>query len=112
MRRSWDHKPDFCPLSGGAVDGKLAADLFEPLAHIVQSIAAFETGRRGVGVSGWIPVFEAGAIVPDGEGERLRLRGERDQNFGGGGMFHDVVQRFFERQKQIVPHFSCKRPGR
>ena len=80
-------------------------DAVQPRPQIGQSVAAAKA--VGVQTRGHAMIGErkAVSVVFDIDNESIRRRIEKNPDFRRGGMFYDVVQRFFEREEDIVTHF-------
>src|ERR1017187_8887716 len=74
-------------------DGKLSSDGLQPLAHIVQPVSSGANGSE----------VKSDAVVRDADMEPARLRREFDLDFRRGGVFYGVVERFLEREEELVP---------
>src|ERR1035441_510346 len=76
-----------------AGDGELPSDGLQPLAHIVQPVSSRTNGSE----------VKADAIVRDADMEPPRRRRQFDLDFRRGGVFYGIVERFFEREEELVP---------
>src|ERR1035441_1558764 len=76
-----------------AGDGELSSDGLQALAHIVQPVTSGANGSE----------VKPDAVVRDADLEPARLRRHFDLDFRRGGVFYGVVERFFEREEELVP---------
>ena len=80
----------------------LAAGIFQPLAHVWQTIAAI---RLPGGV-------KTPAVVLNAERENRSIELKPDPDLGGGGVFDGIVQRFFAGEIQAVARLGGERQFR
>src|SRR3569833_26124 len=78
---------------------KTSAHIFHAFSHIAQSISAGFLFRPG----------GTYAVVLDFDREMPRVQSQTNVHFRGLRVFHHVVHRFPEREKNIVPHFRRER---
>src|ERR1017187_6554265 len=79
-----------------AGDGELSSDRLQPLAHIGQPVSSGANGSE----------VKPDAVVRDADMEPARLRREFDLDFRRGGVFYGIVERFFEREEELVPRIG------
>ena len=94
MARPWKYHGDFHAAAGAAFDPTFAADFFHALAHVVQTIRSGRIRR--------LP--QSTAIIFDFNAQHFIGGRQPQPDFIGVGMFDNIVEGFFDDQKQIVPH--------
>src|SRR5581483_6226419 len=102
----WHAEGHVRPASRRASDVAFTADFFEPVTHVAQTISgsgfdlAFGRGRQ-----------ESTPVINDGEHQARTAGIQCNLDLGCPRVLEDIVQRFFEGQKQVVPHLGRQGPG-
>jgi len=89
-----------------ALDAALAADGRRALAQVFQAVTPHRP-RPSVVNNRAFPL-QSPPVVLNLQGRRARIQPQLQDDLGGGGVFDDVVQDFFDGQKQVMPHFRCQ----
>ena len=83
-----------------ALDAKLAADFFHPLAHVTQA----------VGLRNGLSLLKATSVVLDSQGHGFPGHAGLQLHFAGVRMPHHVVERLLYHQKQVMPRLGRNGP--
>ena len=89
----WDFESDGGSPALLAGDLKMSAKFLNAIAHIVNAIHVFRSQIAG----------QTASIIGKGNEHFARLATNVQFDLGGVGMTHDIRQRFFECEKQLVP---------
>src|SRR2546426_9672104 len=90
---------EFCSAAGAAVQFEFSAYGRESFFHIGQAIGS---GLRG-------SEREPAAIVLNGDDATSGVHCDAEPDFGGGGMFGNIVQGFLHREEEVMPLLGGQR---
>src|SRR5690348_6868771 len=89
---------ELCPLPWHAGDGYIAAAIFAALSHIFHAVAL---PRAIIDFA-----VKSAAVILDNDFHRAAIFRNMHADFGGGGVFEDIVQGFFDGEEEVVANFG------